>query len=312
MVSIDIVLIKDFSILALTLITEPFRLANRELRRREFSWRLITPGGQSVISSSGIELHVDGDLDDKKANVVIVISSSNVEGYTTKALLSWLRRRARHGVMVGCVDTAAYFLARAGLLFNRSVAAHFEVLPHYRQKFPKSQFTDLLFQFAPPFFSSAGGVATFDVILALIAHFCTPELARRVARILNYDPLEQDRRQIMFPHEVALVRGSERLFSCVALMLENIETPLSLAELSKRTGTPIGQIHRLFKKHLNRTPFSFYTDIRLDHARTLLLFSNEKVGSIATLCGYDNHETFSRMYRKRFNTPPSRDRRVKW
>jgi len=68
------------------------------------------------------------------------------------------------------------------------------------------------------------------------------------------------------------------------------------------------RLGRLFKRLLRQTPAQYYVGLRLARARHLLRNSQHQVGIIASRCGFDNHETFSRAYRRAFGVAPSQDR----
>lgn len=305
---VDLVLIEAFPLHSLTSITEPLRLANRESLARRFGWRLLSPDGNRVRSSSGIPLEMDGGLDDEPADAVIVLSSYEVEAAVEPRLLAWLRRRSRRGDLMGCVDTASLLFAKAGLLTGRPAAVHYEAIQSFRDQFSPAMFTDRIYDFSPPRCSSSGGVGTINMTLALITHFADRELARRVASILNYVPYEDQKTQAIFDSSYNTARVHRNLARCIEIMHASIAMPLALREITRRVGLPLWRMRRLFLKYLGRTPSEYYLDLRLEQARNLLRNSHFQVGDIAGRCGFYNHETFSRAYRRRYGMAPSRDR----
>jgi len=112
--NIDIVLIDGFPMLSATLITEPLRLANRESLAQVFAWRFLSANGDVQRSSSGFEVATDV-LDDRPADAVLLLSSYHPEAGLRPEMLAWLRRRARRGELMGCIDTGALIFAAAGM-----------------------------------------------------------------------------------------------------------------------------------------------------------------------------------------------------
>ena len=66
----------------------------------------------------------DAGRDAGPSDAVLLLASYAAEDAALPGLLSGLRRRARQGVLMGCVDTGAVIFARAGLLEARSAAVH--------------------------------------------------------------------------------------------------------------------------------------------------------------------------------------------
>jgi AraC family carnitine catabolism transcriptional activator len=291
-----------FPILSLTLVTEPLRVANREAGRKVFDWTVVSDDGGVRQSSSGIPVATVSPPE-TLPEAVILLASYHPERAATETTLAWLRRLDRHGMLLGCVDTGALVFAKAGLLGVRPAAVHSEAIHGVQRLFPKSLFVDRLYDFSPPRLSSAGGVATLDMSLALIAHFTHARIARRVAEILNYTPvlpeLSVDRLPGSVPAEVR---------DAVSIMEANLSAPLGIAEIARQVGQPVWKLNRLFGRHLHASPTRHYVRRRLARARDMLRNTTLSVGEIAAECGYGNAEVFSRAYRAEFGCTPSGDR----
>ncbi|MEO8543592.1 MAG: helix-turn-helix domain-containing protein [Burkholderiaceae bacterium] len=305
--NIDIVLVDGFPMLSATLVTEPLRLANRESLEQVFAWRFLSVDGGMQRSSSGFEVTTDR-LDDRPADAVLLLSSYHPEAGLRHDMLAWLRRRARRGDLMGCVDTGALIFAAAGLLGQHSAAAHFEAIDGFVASYPKAMFVDRLFDFSPPRCSSAGGVATFDMTLALIAHMVSADIASRAAQIMNYLPTGHTGEQQRLSPMRSLGMVNQDLALAIDIMLGNLSAPLPIAQIAQRAGLPGWRLGRLFQRYLRQSPAQYYLGLRLARARNLLRNSHRQVGIIASLCGFDNHETFTRAYRRQFKLAPSADR----
>lgn len=89
-------------------------------------------------------------------------------------------------------------------------------------------------------------------------------------------------------------------------MLSNdwsLETLASVGHLG------IEQFRRLNQKQLQRSPIKHLTHLRMTRASSLLLETNEKISTIASLVGYDNAFHFSNAFQKHFGQRPSDYRR---
>ncbi len=305
---IDIVLLDNFPSLSLAMITEPLRLANREKVTQCFRWRILGAAAQTVRSSSGLKIQCDATLDFQRADAVILLSSYEPEIGLTPILINWLKQRAQQGQLMGCVDTAALIFAAAGLLEKYPAAVHHEAIEGFKIEFPHTYFSDQLFTFNKSRCSSAGGVVTVDMTLALINHFESDELATRVTEILNYQPINSAQSLSKAGRSWDVPRVNRQLAHCVEIMIANIDTPISIQRLASMVGLKEWGIRRLFLRYLKQTPLTYYRNIRLSRAQDMLRNSHASIGGIASACGFENFETFSRVYKKHFGLQPSKDR----
>ncbi len=294
--------------MSLSLITEPLRVANRECLEPAFRWRIVSIDGEPPRSSSGISIAINGGLDNEPADAIIVVASYAPERMISPDVLGWLRRHALSGCMMGCVDTGALILSEAGLLRKHPAVVHHEALAGFVERRKEDFFMDRLFDLGGNRCSSAGGVVTIDMTLALIAHFESERLARRVAEVLNYRPLETERADGGFGADWSLPRVNHTLGKAVELMQMNVETPLSIRDIASRLEWQEWRLRRLFIRYLGKSPQAYYLELRLDLARNLLRNSHESVGNIALMCGFPASESLTRAYKKRFNVTPSNDR----
>ena len=307
-ISVIVVIDESFPLVSLAFVTEPLRLANRESARPVFSWRVVSPTGERPRSSSGLGLDIDGGLDDEAADAVILLASYFPDRMVSKQLIGWLRKRAASGALMGCVETGALIFAEAGLLSRRPAATHHEAIVGFREAYGEAYFSDQLYDLDQNRCSSAGGVATFDMTLAVIERFASRRLARRVAEILNYQPLETDKPLGTFGRDGSLPRLNRVLAQSVEIMLANLERPIAIGEIGRLVGLSPWRLRRLYQKHLGRSPQDYYVELRLDRARNLLRNSHERVGTVAYMCGFPALESMSRAYKARYGVSPSQDR----
>jgi AraC family transcriptional regulator len=102
-------------------------------------------------------------------------------------------------------------------------------------------------------------------------------------------------------------------FSEVAPLLIGIqsspERDLSLDSLAAEHGYSPSHFHRLFTATVGETPKAHVERIRLERAAYRLSVTRESVLDIALSLGFQNHETFSRAFRRHFDHTPTAWRR---
>jgi AraC-like DNA-binding protein len=77
--------------------------------------------------------------------------------------------------------------------------------------------------------------------------------------------------------------------------------------LARRVGLSEGHFRTRFRANVGTNPRSFVLDLRLHAARRLLAAGTMGVKEVAATVGYRDPLLFSRLYRRRWGVPPSRD-----
>jgi len=308
---ISFVLVPRFSMIAFTSAVEPLRIANRLSGRQLYDWQLYSVDGQTVRSSSEIELHPDGAIDAAdNCGTIVLCSGIDVHLYHDKALSSWLRRMDRKGADIGAICTGTHVLARAGLLDGHRCTIHWENLPSFCEDFPEIDVTTELFEIGRNRFTCSGGTAAIDLMLNLITRQHGHELAAQVADQFMHERIrdQHDHQRMSLPARLGV--RHPKLLSVIALMEQNLEEPLGRVELARSAGLSTRQLERLFRKYLNRSPARYYLELRLNKARLLLLQTNMSVIDVALACGFVSASHFSKCYRDFFGRTPRKERGV--
>ncbi len=84
---------------------------------------------------------------------------------------------------------------------------------------------------------------------------------------------------------------------------------ISVAALAEACNISVSALERRFRKHIGKTPRQYINEVRLEHARKLLLETDKSIGTVALETGYADHSHFTRAYSKRYGATPSSLRR---
>ena len=303
------VLLENFTLLSFASAIEALRIANRMAEHPLYEWKLAGEGGTTVTCSAGTEFKLDMDLDDTmRDDTVLVCSGISVQAATTKRLVSWLRREARKGPIIGGLCTAAYTLAKAGLLDGKRATIHWENQDSFAEEFDEVELTKSVFVIDKNRLTTAGGTSSIDLMLKIIADDHGEELANAVADQLIYSSIrtDQDTQRLSVPTRIGV--RHPKLSLVIQMMESNIEEPISPAILARDVGMSTRQLERLFRRYLNRSPKRYYMELRLQKARNLLMQTDMSVINVALACGFASPSHFSKCYRAHYNTTPYRER----
>ena len=303
------VLLEDFTLLSFASALESLRIANRMAGHEAYQWRIIGEGGEEVCCSAGSVFKLDGDLDElSRDDTMMICSGVNVQQFTTKKLLGWVRREARKGIPVAGLCTAAYTLAKAGLLDDKRATIHWENHDSFSEEFPEVELTKSVFVVDGNRLTTAGGTSSLDLMLKLIAKDLGEDLANAVADQLIYSSIrtDQDTQRLSVPTRIGV--RHPKLSRVIQIMESNIEEPISPSFLAKDVGMSTRQLERLFRRYLNRSPKRYYMELRLQKARNLLMQTDMSVINVALACGFASPSHFSKCYRAHYDTTPYRER----
>tara|TARA_R110002110_G_scaffold415561_2_gene650951 strand:+ start:179682 stop:180407 length:726 start_codon:yes stop_codon:yes gene_type:complete len=89
---------------------------------------------------------------------------------------------------------------------------------------------------------------------------------------------------------------------------EHFSSKLSVGAIARACNISISALERRFRKHLSTTPRRYINEVRLDHARRLLLETDKPIGTIALETGFADHSHFTRAYASVFGKTPSTER----
>lgn len=308
----DFLLLPEFSFIGFAALVEPLRIANR-FKADAYAWRIVSTDGLPVTASNGIALHPQATLaEPSQSDGIFVITSFNPLSHYVPEIGRQLRARAHRGMALGAIDTGCFVLAQAGLLKGATVTLHWEAVPAFRELYPQVEVREeARFTIAPKLLTSAGAMASVDLMLEVISRDHGSEMALLVSEQLVSgwvrDRADHQRLQVSARYKV----HNAKVAQVIALMEQLLEAPLSSDALALRIGVTRRQLERLFLEHLGTSPVNFYLRLRLERARHLLRQSSLDVTEIALACGFTSASAFSRAYRRQFNLAPRQDREEK-
>lgn len=299
----------EFSMLSLCSAVEPLRMANEIAQQQLYSWQFLGEGAPTLQSSVGISLAVDDDLPAVVRNdIVFVCAGVNMQSGTTKRVLNWLRKCARQGASMGGLCTGAYVLAKAGLLKGKRATIHWNVQNSLDGMFPDTLLTRTPVQIDGNCMTTAGGVASIDLMLELIERHHEARLSNRVAEQLMYSNIQIVQKTTSITAADRKRTINPKLKRVIQVMEENLESPLSGVRLADHANLSTRQLERMFRKFFDQSPVRYYNGLRLQRANDLLIHTDMTLIDIAFACGFGSESSFSKNFQKKFGVSPHQTR----
>lgn len=308
--TVGFLLTPKFTMIAFTSAVEVLRLANHVLGQKAFAWRLYSPDGQPIEASNGIAISVDGSYADVgPMPEIIVCAGIDVTRVDHQALIARLRKLAFYGVSIGAVCTGSYVLAKAGLLDGHRCTIHWENHDSFKEEFPHIAVTQELYEIDRNRFTCAGGTASIDMMLALIAAKKGQQIAALVTDELIHHRMRDAHERQRMELRSRLGVTHPKLLQVIAEMDKRLERPVTCAHLAKLVQLSSRQLERLFQRYLETTPTRYYLEMRLNRARQLLRQTSMPILSVGLACGFVSASHFSKCYSEFFARTPSEERR---
>jgi transcriptional regulator GlxA family with amidase domain len=156
----------------------------------EKDWRVYTVGETPVVQGAlGTKVQVDYTFDNApKANLICVPGGVGTRpGMENEALIGYIKRAGAEAEWVTSVCTGAFLLHRAGYLEGRRATTYFASRDEL-QALGNVSVVEERWVHDGNVVTAAGVSAGIDMALYMLGVMRTPEFARNVQKLIEYDP----------------------------------------------------------------------------------------------------------------------------
>ena len=93
-------------------------------------------------------------------------------------------------------------------------------------------------------------------------------------------------------------------------MEQHITENISCDDIASQVNLSKYYFNRLFSKHIGMTPHRYFTNLRIQYAKRLLMTTSASVEEVSEECGFDNSSNFIRLLKQRTGMTPSAFRKI--
>ena len=136
-----------------------------------------------------------------------------------------------------------------------------------------------------------------------------PPLYQEMCRPLLYQLIVQAGRRQLIARDEESYQSRDRLMRAVEHLHAHYQEPLSIDACAAQCGMSRFHFAHAFRSSVGLSPYAYLTQLRMDHARELLVDSDLSVSAVARACSYDNPLYFSRVFSRHFQAPPTECRK---
>lgn len=300
---VEILLARGFVATELAIAFDSFRIANRLAGQGLFRLRIVSvEASRTLPSLGGIEVAVVPMAAAPDVADVLIVTGGAAIAEALSAFLPRLQRVRNAGGIAIALSDAAQALLSAGAA--ETAAIHWEGRPILEEAGLAERGVNSIYTRAGNLVTGAGMAATADVVLLLIGELATPALMREVGRVLLLDRLRIAHTEQPKGASALASLPDGPLRRALQIMEGALENPLSTAVIAKGVNLSTRQLERLFTRHLEKSPQTYYRDLRLHRARTLVEGSPMSLTEIALSCGFETPSYFSRVFKQRYGVTP--------
>ncbi|MBN3848833.1 GlxA family transcriptional regulator [Paraburkholderia sp. Ac-20342] len=313
---IVIVLFERVDLLDVTGPAEVFSLLQREMDEPTgYQVVLATETLAPVMTSAGVRVLPDAtfaDLAHRRIDTLVVPGAVEVDKerrvravVEPSSVVQWVKTLAANTRRTASVCVGAHVLAAAGLLDGRRATTHWSTAQQLAEDHPAVKVdADPIFIRDRNVWTGAGLTACLDLALALVADDFGERLALRVARQLVMF-LKRPSGQSQFSASLEPASTTRRMDALRHYIMSHVGQPITIADLAEQAHVSDRQLTRLFKTELNTTPAAYIESVRVEIARNRLETTDEPLGRIAEVCGFNTTDTLNRAFRRTLDTTPA-------
>lgn len=303
---VGFLLVDGFALLSYASAAEPLRAANSLANETLYNVRQVPVFSAQAISSGKATIPANAQVGEQvDFDLVLVVAGDNALQFSTERVFHWLRNLARRGTVLGGISGGAVLLARAGLMADRRMTAHWEHTESLTELLPDLIIERGLYVIDRDRLTCAGGTAALDMMHALIAI----QHGDQFARLVSDQFLHTDVRSGEGPQRAGLVEryatNNKAVVQTIKLMDETLADPLSLPQLAAQVQLGARQLNRVFRQQIGLSTMEFYRKLRLKKALSLLTHTTLPMTEIALATGFGSSAHFSSAFRQWYGKPPS-------
>ncbi|MCB5160944.1 GlxA family transcriptional regulator [Marinomonas algarum] len=303
-------LLPHYSMLSFSSAIETLHMANWVAGKSLYSFCTISHEKRETPSNTGVKTvsdyltnEVPSDLD-----AIFVCGASSILKNESQTLEIWLQKQAKRQIELGGICTGSYLLAKAGVLDGYRATIHWRSLGNLRDEFLQTVVSNHLFEVDRDRYTCSGGTAAMDMMLFLIGKQHGMTLASTISEQFVCERIRTHEDPQRIPLQARIGTGQPKLIDAVQLMEANIQEPLSSDDIAHHVGVSRRHLERLFKSNLDTVPSRYYLELRLQHAKQLIIQTDKAITEIGSDCGFGSAPHFSTTYKGFFGVTPREER----
>ncbi|MDY0360646.1 MAG: helix-turn-helix domain-containing protein [Desulforegulaceae bacterium] len=267
-----------------------------------FTWDIVTPDGRPVDGFGGLPIYPNKAIHEIEETDVILIPGilppihfiGNLQEDIKNMIMKWHEREK----LIGTICTGSFLLAETGLLDGHEATTNWAYANYFQKLYPKVNLKpERILTLDNNFVCSGATTAFMDLCLYFIEKFGSSDLSAKCAKLLLIDSTRKSQAPY-FIFEFQKDHSDDKILNAQTYMEKNISGTISFDQLAKESGISPRHFKRRFKNATGDSPQIYLQRLRVEEAKKQLETSFESFEKITWNVGYENSNSFRRLFKK--------------
>jgi len=291
-------------------LTANFLKSKNKITDNVFDIHIVSVTGKPVIGFGNIQITPHRSIEDIEHTDFIMIPgifpSNESHQADNDQLIRWLKHHYNKGALISSVCTGAFLLAETGLLDGKTVSTNWMFADLFRKKFPNIRLeTERLITEEKGIITTGAATSYLDLCLFIIEKFDSQELAALCSKALLIDPNRKAQAPYIIFNFQKNHYDSDILEAQTWMENHFSQTMVSIDKVAKHLGMSPRNFNRRFKSATGDTPNNYLQRVRIESAKRMLETTRKTVDEISYQVGYEDSNSFRKIFRKYTQLPPN-------
>lgn len=249
------------------------------------------------------------DQKDIPQTIDLVILPPNLDGTYFETpepdLLQRIVNAHKNGAVICSACAGAFILAKTGLINNRTVTTHWQLEQRFGETFPSISLNVESLLINDGDIITAGGLMSWiDLGMEIVAQFAKPSVMRALGKFLIVDTGKREQKYYV-SFSPKLDHGNKPILTVQHYIQANYSESLNVSVLAEKAFMTERTFYRQFTEATNLKPTVYVQKIRVQKACEMLESSSISFEQIALSVGYDDANSFRKVFNKIMGLSPS-------
>jgi len=273
-----------------------------------FNWDIVTANGKPIEGFGQMPVHPHKAMTDIiKTDIILIpgcIPPMTFIGNLDQTIVEWLSECHEENTLIGTICTGTFLLAETGLLNGREVTTNWSYAGLFQKLYPEVHLKPERMLTVDGDFICAGAASAYmELCLYLIEKFGSTELSVSCSKLLLFDRNRKSQAPY-FMFEFQKDHTDEKILKAQNYMEKKFSQPVSFDDLAASLGISPRHFKRRFKKATGDPPQTYMQRLRIESAKRKLETTQNSFEEITWQVGYENVNSFRRLFKDNTGITP--------